>query len=269
MPTTIINRNVFAQVNHDSGSLTSATTVVHRFSEPGEYRGLLLYAGGGAGKVIREFTIVVNPGGQKTSSQGRVTKVDIDLRSLHVSEGHGERRFEIEGDGWAAFRVPSEAAGGYAVEVYKARGGGVGSKVFDSRRLAQGDVLGMVVLRPGVYSVANAINGAKAELRVGYPERNLARLEPVKVTCTGDSIRPGRISVRSTQGLVFNFETPSRVKVELTSPEDRPRQSRPPFPRVGHEKTEGKSGSSSSTRRRRKKSKVSRVLALFPRQAAA
>jgi hypothetical protein len=269
MPTITINRNVFAQVNHDSGSLTSSTTVVHRFSEPGEYRGHLLYASGGVGNVIREFTIVVVPSGQKTSGQRWPTKVDIDLKSLHVSEGHGERRFEIEANGYAAFRVPAEAAGGYAVEVYKARESGLGSKVFDSRRLTQGDVLGMVVLRPGVYSVANAINGAKAELKIGYPERNLVRLEPVKVTCTKDSIRPGRISVRSTQGLVFSFESPSRIKVKLSSPEDRPRQSRPPFPRPGHEKTEGKSGSSSSTRRRRKKTKVSRVLALFPRQAAA
>ena len=48
VPVAMINRNLFTQVNQDSGSLTSTTTVVHRFAERGEYRGVLIDGRGAA-----------------------------------------------------------------------------------------------------------------------------------------------------------------------------------------------------------------------------
>jgi hypothetical protein len=284
---TTINSNIFTQVNQDSGSLTAATTVVHRFAEPGEYRGILRYASKGSG-VITEFTIVVGGAGRHrhhhhhdddcgdhtesdsqvgTASQGgggtdasgggggatqqqELTKVDIDLRALQMagqgatttsgtmtdeqdgccddcgdsSDGGGP--FELGIGGYAVFSVPAGAGGGYVVEVYKAGGAGLGSKVFDNRELKESDILALILLRPGVYSMANSLNGAKAELTVGYPEASLGQMEPVKVACTKDAISPDKIKVRSTQGMVFSFETPSRIKVELVTPEDRPRPPR-------------------------------------------
>jgi hypothetical protein len=284
---TTINSNVFTQVNQDSGSLTAATTVVHRFAEPGEYHGILRYASSGSG-VIREFTIVVggagghhhhhhhhddddygrhtgsdsqvgagsHGGGMDASGVGgatpqqELTKVDIDLRDLHMagqgttttaaamtaeqdgwcddcgdSSGDGGQ-FELGVGGYAVFSVPAGAGGGYVVEVYKAGGAGVGSKVFDNRELKENDILALILLRPGVYSVANSLDGAKAELTVGYPEASLGQMEPVEVACTKGTINPDKIKVKSTQGMVFSFETPSRIKVELVTPDDRPRPQR-------------------------------------------
>src|SRR5580658_10434962 len=61
MSNAMINRNIFTQVNQDSGSLTSATTVVHKFpdGEAGEYKGLLF---NNRGIAVAQFSIGVGSG---------------------------------------------------------------------------------------------------------------------------------------------------------------------------------------------------------------
>jgi hypothetical protein len=233
MPATI-NRSVLSQVDSDSGSLTSSTTVAHRFPEAGEYHGLLHIRG----KDVREFTISVVKGRQEAAQSDapevapQAAKVDVNLRRLHMPAPAGSNGdatlFKLEAGGYGVFHVPAGAVGGYAVEVYKGASKGSGAKVFDSRELKEGDLFAAVVLRPGTYSVANSIDGAKAELTVAYPEKMPKQLEPVKVKFAGGSIVPAKIRIHSTQGLVFSFETPSRVKIELVAPEDRPPRARAP-----------------------------------------
>ena len=256
----MINRNLFTQVNQDSGSISSATTVVHRFAERGAYKGVLL---DGRGAAIAEFEVSVGGGNEERMEQSEghehrheeneseslpplPTKVDVDLTSLRGAatsatssasdgcEGCGDDvdggQYRVASGGYAVFKVPAGAAGGYAVELYKSAESGKGEKVFDSRALGRSDMLAVVLLRPGAYSVTNASNGTKAELKVAYPEKVPRLLDPVKVTCAGDAIRPDAIKVYPTQGLVFSFEAPSRVKIELVAPDDRPRPSVAPAP---------------------------------------
>jgi len=245
MSSAIINRNLITQVNQDSGLLTSATTVVHKFGEGehGEYKGVLYDRRAVA---VGEFSISV--GGDEPKSekhegghtgQHLPMSVEVDLTSLHptaASQGSPTSDWEececedagaggalrVASGGYVVFKVPAGAAGGYAVELYKSAESGRGKKVFDSRALGRSDLLAVVLLRPGAYSVANSSNRTKAELKVAYPEKPLGLLEPVKVTC-GSAISPAVIKVQPTQGLVFSFETPSRVKIELVAPEDRAR----------------------------------------------
>jgi hypothetical protein len=254
MSSAMINRNLITQVNQDSGSLTSATTAVHKFGEGehGEYKGVLY---GRRGVAVGEFSISV--GGDEPKSekheegcagQNLPMSVEIDLTGLHptaasaAGQGSPSSDWEecgcedagaggglmVASGGYAVFRVPAGAAGGYAVELYKAAESGRGDKVFDSRTLGRSDLLAVVLLRPGAYSVTNASNGTKAELKVAYPEKIPGLMEPVKVTCSEGAISPAAIKVHPTQGLVFSFETPSRVKIELVALEDRPRPSAPP-----------------------------------------
>jgi hypothetical protein len=241
----MINRNLVTQVSQDSGSFTSAMTVVHRFDERGEYKGVLYDRRGVA---VGEFSVSVGgdePKSEKHEEGGHMRRtlpmsVEVDLTSLHptaasqASPTSGREECECEdrgaaggaikvaSGGYVVFKVPAGAAGGYAVELYKSAESGRGEKVFDSRALDRSDLLAVVLLRPGTYSVTNASNETKAELTVTYPEKPLGLMEPVKVTC-GSAIRPDVIRVRPTQGLVFSFETPSRVKIVLVTPEDRAR----------------------------------------------
>jgi hypothetical protein len=225
----MINRSVLSQVGSDSGSLTSSTTIAHRFAEAGEYRGLLHIRG----KEVREFTISVVMGqaaatGAAMETASQLTSVDVNLRRMHMptlAAGDDDAtHFELEAGGYAVFRVPAGAVGGYAVEVHKEGG----TKVFDSRELKEGDLFAAVMLRPGTYSVTNAIDGAKGELTVAYPDKIPKQLDPVKAKFTAGAVVPAKIRVHPMQGLVFGFETPSRVKIELVAPEDRPPRARVP-----------------------------------------
>lgn len=231
----MINRNVLTQVNQDSGSLTFATTVAHKFTEGGQYKGLLYRRG----NAVAQFAMSVGGKGGPDGSAESATlpsKVDVDLTSLEMPNAVsapaddcgccGEEEsgdYAVAEGGYAVFRVPAGAAGGYAVELYKAAETGRGEKVFDSRALDKDDILAVVLLRPGTYSVANVRGSAKAELKVAYPEKIPKLLEPVKISCAGDKIRPEEIKVYPTQGIVFSFEGPSQIKIDLVKPDDRPR----------------------------------------------
>lgn len=229
-----INRHLFSQVNMDSGSLSMMCTVVHRFSQAGEYEGIALRGQ----TVLRRFTIAVventspkassSPSssfstGEKTGAAGAsgpvniATQVNIDLKSLTSD------RFVLVAGGYAVFHV-SAGPGGYAVQVYKIEKQGNQIKVFDNLELKDEDMLSVTVIRPGTYSVTNTMNNAKAELVVNYPELGKTRmnLPPVKIECNGQNqISPNRIRIDPSQGMIFTFKTPSRIKIELTKPDDR------------------------------------------------
>ncbi len=154
VPGAMINGNLFTQVNQDSGSLTSATTVVHRFAEQGEYRGVLIDRRGVA---TGEFSIIVGeekrPEHQEGGHEAALpTSVQVDLTGLQASslsavgqagyasgddgcgcDDEGQTgTMRVAPGGYAVFKVPAGAAGGYAVELYKSGESGRGKKVFDS-----------------------------------------------------------------------------------------------------------------------------------------
>lgn len=253
-----INRHLFSQVNMDSGSLSMMCTVVHRFSQPGEYEGVALrgqsilrrftiavventsIAGGGTGKPYsnnndanaQSQSSSSTPAkassssfqsGAKTGTTGTsepvniATQVNIDLKDL------ASDRFVLMAGGYAVFHV-SAGPGGYAVQVYRLEQGNQ-IKVFDNLELKDEDILSVTLIRPGTYSVTNTVNNAKAELVVNYPELGKTRmnLPPVKIECNGQNqISPNRIRIDPSQGMIFTFKTPSRIKIELTKPDDRP-----------------------------------------------
>ena len=70
---TRINRNFITQTNHDNASLTSMTTLVHRFPESGDYRGVVHFKG----SPVSAFRIgVADPAsgggrGRRDADQGR------------------------------------------------------------------------------------------------------------------------------------------------------------------------------------------------------
>jgi hypothetical protein len=66
---------------------------------------------------------------------------------------------------------------------------------------------------------------AKAELVVDYPEIGKIPKQPqaTKVECSQNAITPEKIKINPTESLLFSFKAPSRIKIELLKPEDRPR----------------------------------------------
>jgi hypothetical protein len=232
---TRINRNFITQTNSDNASLNSMTTVAHRFPESGDYRGVVHFKG----SPVRSFRIgVAKPTSATAQSGAAPTKVEVNLRALNLARGSEteESRYELEEGGYAVFRVPAGTGGGYAVEVHRSTESGEGHKVFDSRELDVNDLLAVVLIRPGIYSVECTTEGTrktKAELTVTYPEKALKPLDPVRLKCGKEGISTDKLKVQPMQGLVFSFEAPSRIKIELVTPDDRPRVSTPkPAPRA-------------------------------------
>jgi hypothetical protein len=216
-----INRELFSQVNIDSGSLSMLSTVVHRFSEPGEYEGVVMRGTGGV--ITRRFTIAVagdGPASQASAagvqSSAPPGQVRIDLKDTTPD------RFVLNAGDYAVFYV-SAGRGGYAVQVSKLGKDNAPISVFDSGELKDGDVLSATVIRPGTYSITNSLNNARAELIVNYPEPGKMQRNPgsMNIECTSNQIVPDRIRIDPVQGLVFTFKAASRIRINLVKPEDR------------------------------------------------
>jgi hypothetical protein len=215
----MINRFIFSQKDLDSGSLTVLASVAHRFSEIGVYYAKIRRGENEVGR----FKIVVD----ESVSAPQSVKVDLKALDLPVSQQSVSERcgcFNLNPNGYAVF-VVSTGAGGYVLEIEKS-GSECGRKEFDNRELLGEDLFVATLLRPGTYRVVNALTKAEAKLSVVYPElgKTPRFSQPVNVECTEKAITPSKIVVNPGQGVVFCLKVPSRLKIELTQPEDRPKQ---------------------------------------------
>lgn len=219
---------LFAQSGLDSGALTMLGMVVHKMTEPGEYRGTT--SGPGGGGSVFYLTVTKEPG---------VTQVDIDLAALTSpppapandcgcsgNPPAGTKNvFTVGAHGYAVFHV-SGGSGGHAVRLGRAAAAPA-EKAFDSTALKDGDIFAASVLRPGAYKVSNALQkgAAIAELLVAYPQPGKSAYtpsSPVRVECTASLSGPARIELTAMQGCLFVCTAPSRILVELVSALDPP-----------------------------------------------
>lgn len=202
----VINRRLFAQTNLDSGALTILGTIVHRFTESGEYQGTVLRNE----QIVTTFRFIVD-------ERCSVMQLDIDLASLNSQQSCD---FVVNREGYVVFKV-SRGAGGYAV-VVRHINTECETRVFDSRELTEGDLFAATLLRPGIYRATNVNTCAQGEIVVAYPSREALRcpLEPVTIECTSNGFIPNRIEIQPTQGLIYRFEISSRIQIDLVEPND-------------------------------------------------
>lgn len=216
--------NLFTQIGLDSGALTMLGTITHKFPEPGEYRGIS-YRGL---EINAVFRITVD-------KDIPVAQVNIDLASLasrpsqsdkceYCTLSHkNEKHFTVNLEGYALFHV-SSGSGGYSVRIEKAEKNNT-KKPFDTRELNEGDFFSAILLRPGTYSVTNLNTKAKGEILVGYPKigkQPYRPPDPIRLQNTENSIEPPVIKLKPAQGLIFQFKTISRIKIELVKADDGP-----------------------------------------------
>jgi len=226
-----MNYQILNQVNFDSGSISVLSSVIHKFSEPELYIGSVHRGKDVVGRFRIEVknTLVAkskpNQSEKEASSAEKIlsiskSQVHIDLKRLDVPidrhlENEIHNRYELVKDSYAVFYV-SSGHGEYSVELCRI---GKDSKPiieFNSRILQKNDLFNAIIMRPGIYSVKNTKNNAEGELTVAYPERGKLPREqqPVSIECNKQFV-PGKIEINPTQGLVFNFKVPSRIKIEL------------------------------------------------------
>jgi hypothetical protein len=213
-----------AQTGLDSGALTMLGAVVHRFEEPGEYRGTVR-RGDAIDKV---FYLSVD-------KESPVGAANIDLSRLAGSLPQQnaddkcccseEARFSVNPRGYALFHV-SGGRGGYSVNLRRADPSEK-TPVFNSSALDGGAIFSARILRPGTYSVTNALGKTRAELTVSYPPKAFSGYrppEPLRVEVTARNFQPKKVKLMPAQGLIFECRTPSRIVIELLKSDDGPRR---------------------------------------------
>lgn len=239
---------MFNQVSIDSGSLSVLGSIAHRIAESGCYHGLVLNGQTEVGRFTlnvsnNPVTVAQTKGvecDECNSSQtgGDQNQVNIDLKQLdlpgsqHVNS-QTDNAYSLKTGGHVVFHVTSGTCG-YAVEIHKTKGEQETNKVFDSRELKDQDIFSTLILRPGTYKIANIISNAEGELTILYPEIGKTPRNPttVSVELTGKNITPNKIEIHPNQGLIFKCTTPSRIKIELIKPLDKPVQVQPGGPKA-------------------------------------
>lgn len=231
------DRNLFTQIELDSGALTMLGTVVHSFAKPGQYRGVVH-----AGEQVKAVFTISSDNGSANA------QASIDLASL-VSEAEASRPasgkcceaaldkdsrvpvFVVNPRGYVLFHV-SRGSGGYYVHV-RPIDAEREDKGYDSRTLTEGDVFTAIVLRPGTYSVANSLTRTKAELVVTYPKAGEKRYQPpapMRIVCSEKSFEPSHVQVGPGQGVIFEARVRSRIVLKLERPDDGPKVKEPSRP---------------------------------------
>ncbi len=235
------DRNLFTQIGLDSGSLTMLGTIVHSFSQAGEYRCVVH-----EGEHVRAVFIVGSDNGSANA------QVHIDLASLvpgrkpshpdgcpsckeEPAPGHMPPRFVVNPRGYAVFHV-SRGAGGYYVHARRTDAP-QDDKGYDSRSMVEGDLFSAIVLRPGTYSIANSLSAAKGELVVTYPVRGETKYPPPapsRVVSSARAFEPARLQVAPGQGVIFENRVPARIRIKLEKADDGPKkeQGRPTGGRI-------------------------------------
>jgi hypothetical protein len=233
---TLTNVQLITRTGFDSGSLGGLAAVVHRFAEPGDHQLTILQAD----QPVHTLSLRVLPVGQMPAQLGqqlpsgtRPTAVEIPLE-VHLDLGQvvaplGQLAaqppgpaLQVGAEGYAVFHAPTGAQG-FAVQVQPS---GAPDITFDTRRLQNGDIFSVTLLRPGRYSLANASTGASGEIRVAYPvvsDTPYRPPDPLEVQCGDSGFQPSAIELKPAQGLIFHIgNTEARIQIELVEPDDGP-----------------------------------------------
>ena len=214
-----LNMQLINTHSHDSGALGPLAMVVHSFSQPGRYSGLVLRHG----RPVGEIAFVVD----ETSE---AMQLDFDLsasgpRGANPATDCGCHSKAVDAPsvspkGHVLFHASTGS--GYAVTVTHADG----KPVFDSTRLEDGDLFALSLLEPTAYQLENTLSGARGSIVVAFDEeiaRRIRSLDTVYVDVQGKKFSDGKIALASTQGLVFRIKAPSRIVIARQGPERAPR----------------------------------------------
>lgn len=210
-----VNRLLFTTTVFDSGSLGMLTSVIHQFSTPGVYQAVIQHSGQSAG--VRSFEVV---------GEGGEMQLNIDLAAGRLAAPHAGDCHCKSPKG----STPRVSAKGYVLfyvsqgQGYSVVAGPQGEKSkaeFNSQSLGAGDLFALSLLEPTKYSMVNRKGGAKGEIVVSAPEpqkKALGTLDAQYVEVTESGFNPKKLSVASTQGIVFRIQTGARIVIERQSP---------------------------------------------------
>ena len=234
---------VFTQTSFDSGALSGLGAVVHRLTQAGEHRVTVLQGE----KPIQTFPMRVTAkpaqppalGPHPLPAAAGPVELHVDLGRALAAPGQvaalRPEDMAVVEQGYAVFHAPPGSSG-LAVQL-NAPQAETGAPSFDSRKLQNGDIFAVTLLRPGRYSLTNSLHsagappapggtGVQGEIRVSYPvigDKPYSPPDPLQVQVGEGGFQPSSIQLQPMQGLIFHIgNTAARIQIELVEPDDGP-----------------------------------------------
>jgi hypothetical protein len=182
--------------------------VIHQFPSPGFYHAGIHRSG----RVVADTQFRVD-------AESGVMQLDIDLAEAaqrHPTKGDcgctgkGEKTPVVSPKGYVLFHASS--GDGYSVTAAAEDQ----KVVFDSTKLGGGDLFATSLLEPGKYIMENTLGRANGEILVTLtPEdaKRINQMEPQHVSVSADQFEPPKLTLVSSQGLVFRVNGEARIVI--------------------------------------------------------
>ena len=212
----MLNLSLFSLTHVDSALLRKNVSIVHQFTEAGEFwigfyneqaqiqkKSLLQVS-----DHVKTFVLNMTCGDKQDDKACSCTDDEISEYTLRAG----------------GFMHLQGSENGYFVLLYKA---GDKKVLWDSRKLDAGDVFAFMLLRPGKYIFSNYASGAENPLTVTYPDprqnskMKKIQFEQIKLK-TFDEWNWDPVSIRPGQGVVIEVDKPSRFYGDLREADDGP-----------------------------------------------
>lgn len=234
-----VNRNFLEQTSFDSGMPSGLGVVIHKFERPGQYEIALLRDD----RVVQRMPLVVaeEVTGEEASQRRQTSSGwEAEAPSSHVSMEMSQaalarptsetaRPYTVRAGGYMSFTAARHEDA--SAVVARSQQEGEREELFDSRRLDEGDMFAVTMIRPGRYDLRNTETEARGQITVAYPtvgDEPYRPPGPVAVDCTDQGFSMSDIDLMPAQGIIFRVRTPSRIQIDLVEPDDGPQGARPP-----------------------------------------
>ncbi len=212
-----INKTAFAKTEFDSSTVGMLSFIAHPIAKAGNYIGSI-YDGK---RLLDRFRLIA-------SEKEENIQVDIDLANYNFRDLSGKNRkaYSVQSGGYVMFydskndrpcRVTLERVNENTKKP---------TKVFDTQKLSKRDLFIVSLIRPGKY-IASDDGSRTMNVEVPYPDKKVFTerdtvLNPVTLKLTPEGFEKKEVRLLPSQGLVFQVENPSSVKIRLKEEYNQP-----------------------------------------------
>jgi hypothetical protein len=221
-----VNRSFMHQTSFDSATPSGPAVVAHQLTTPGDFEVVVARDDSAMRRIPLRVEArsenLEEPEPRPPSNVPVGMVAEVDPVALVRDPAVRRRGFRVFVDGYLSFKTGRPH--GYRCYVTNA-GGSTDGLEFDSTELGPSDIYAQTLVRPGRYSVTNALTEVRADLTVSYPKLEPTPYQPpdpLRVTCREEGFGQDPMELSPVQCVIFELDSPARILIELTEPDDGP-----------------------------------------------
>lgn len=224
----ILNRALFASQPMESGALAPLTTLLHRFTEAGDYELFVRRDGQLIGRsivrVVGELPRAEPPRGSdmgrgdtpRPIPAGATYQTNIDLATFGATAAGCAPEATVLATGGVLGFFVGEGMSRYNVTITRLVGDKKETVLDSAASVPEGDFFAVTFVRPGVYTVANRLGAGQMKVEIKLPtEKGYRPNEGALVQVGRGGFDPAGVSLYSGQSILFQCGTAAQFAVEL------------------------------------------------------